>query len=45
MKEEYNGKVMWRNVYGAPLDVSGENTDKMNANPEIASTWKGRVLI
>ena len=35
----------WVSVYGAPLGVSGETTDKMNACPEFASTWKGRILI
>ena len=36
---------MWKNLYGSPLGVSGENTNKMNDNPELASTWKGRTLI
>jgi len=27
------------------LDKSGENTAKMNHNPELASTWKGRILM
>lgn len=25
--------------------MSGENTNIMNANPDLASTWKGRVLM
>jgi nitrous oxide reductase len=40
-----NGKFFWKNIYGSPLDVSGENTNLMNNNPEMASTWKGRVLM
>ncbi len=36
---------MWRNIYGSPLKCSGTNTDMMDANPEIASNWKGRVLM
>lgn len=40
-----NGKYFWKNVYGSPLDVSGENTKMMNTNPEYASNWKGRILI
>ena len=40
-----NGKFDWKNIYGAPLHVSGKNTDRMNANPEIASLWKGRILM
>lgn len=40
-----NGKFFWKNIYGAPLGASGENTKMMNANPEHASTWKGRILM
>jgi hypothetical protein len=43
--EKKNGTFFWKNIYGAPLDKSGENTDKMNSNPELASTWKGRILM
>ena len=35
----------WVNIYRAPLDVSGENTDKMNSQPHTASYWGGRVLL
>lgn len=27
------------------MDVSGKATDRMNQNPEVASFWKGRILI
>ena len=40
-----NGKFFWKNIYGAPLDKSGANTEMMNSNPEVASTWKGRILM
>lgn len=40
-----NGTFFWKNVYGSPLGVSGHNTELMNANPEIASHWKGRILM
>lgn len=43
--DKLNGKYFWKNVYGAPLDRSGANTDLMNSNPECASTWKGRILM
>jgi hypothetical protein len=33
------------NIYGSPLETSGDHTDLMNNNPEVASTWKGRVLV
>ena len=42
---EKNGKFFWKNVYGSPLGCSGANTDLMNSNPEVGSTWKGRILI
>ena len=42
---DINGTFFWKNVYGSPLDVSGENTSLMNANPDLASTWKGRILM
>jgi len=35
----------WLNLYGAPLGRSGNNSVKMNNNPEFASTWKGRILV
>lgn len=40
-----NGQILWKNIYGAPVGVSGKNTNLMNKNPELASTWKGRVLL
>ena len=40
-----NGLFFWKNVYGSPLGVSGDNVKLMNANPEAASTWKGRILM
>lgn len=27
------------------MGVSGKNSDRMNANPEVASLWKGRILM
>jgi hypothetical protein len=42
---ELNGKFFWKNIYGCPLSCSGTNSDMMNSNPEVASTWKGRVLM
>jgi hypothetical protein len=40
-----NGRFFWKNIYGAPLGKSGENTNIMNHNPDLASTWKGRILM
>lgn len=43
--KKLNGKYFWKNIYGAPLDRSGANTEMMNSSPESASTWKGRILM
>ena len=43
--KKLEGKFFWKNIYGAPLDKSGANTELMNSNPEVASTWKGRILM
>ena len=39
------GTLMWKQLYGAPVDSSGEAATAMNENPELASDWKGRVLM
>ena len=44
-------KIYWINVYGAPggdkIALAGRppEYDEMNNNPEIATCWKGRVLV
>jgi len=40
-----DGLLTWHNLYGSPLGCSGETTKNMNEFPEIASTWKGRILM
>jgi len=36
----------WANVYGAPMvGTSGNFENKMNADPRLASYWRGRVLL
>ena len=35
----------WKDIYGAALGVTGKHTEEMNLIPEIASTWRGRVLM
>jgi hypothetical protein len=46
---EKNGdepEVLWKNIYGSPMDQSGSKAKtEMNEHPEIASNWKGRVLM
>jgi len=39
------GTYFWKNIYGAPLNYSGDNANKMNETPEVASCWKGRILM
>ena len=40
------GYFFWQNMYGAPIGYEGSNAGvMMDENPEIASTWKGRVLM
>jgi len=46
MDEDHkNGFHFWKNIYGAPLKVSGSNADAMNENPELGSRFKGRILM
>ena len=40
-----NGRLFWKNVYGAPLDKSNKAAVQMNENPELGSFWKGRILM
>jgi len=40
-----NGMFVWKNIYGSPMNQSNSKYKReMNANPEVASFWKGRVL-
>lgn len=38
-------KFFWKNIYGGPLGCHGDNTVAMNKNPDMASLWKGRILM
>ena len=40
-----NGVFFWKNIYGSPLDVRGNSTDRMNQDPSLGSLWKGRILM
>lgn len=36
----------WKSFYGSPLNQSNSKAkEEMNRNPEVASNWKGRVLV
>lgn len=39
------GFYTWVSLFGSPADNTGDEADKMNSNPEIASDWKGMVLL
>lgn len=40
------GKFFWTNIYGSPLNLSNSQAKReMNENPELASNWKGRILM
>jgi len=41
-----NGKFLWKNIYGSPMNQSNSRFKRaMNDNPEVASQWKGRILV
>ena len=42
---EQSGKFFWKNIYGAPLDTSGDAAEMMNNDPATGSLWKGRILM
>ena len=36
----------WKNIYGSPMNQKDTiYKEEMNENPELASNWKGRVLM
>ena len=39
------GFFMWRSLYGAPEENTNDAAKAMNDNPDIASDWKGKVLM
>lgn len=39
------GFYIWRSLNGSPAENTNEAADEMNENPEIASDWKGMVLL
>ena len=41
-----NEEFFWANIYGAPLNQKkNEYYIQMSENPEMASMWKGRILM
>ena len=44
--KNYNGKFMWKNIYGPPNEAtSTENKKLMIENPDLGTSWRGRILI
>lgn len=39
------GLWSWFNLRGSPVNVFGSNARMMDHNPELGSTWKGRILM
>ena len=39
------GKFFWHNMYGAHNGYSGKVSNMMNDQPELGSSWKGRILM
>lgn len=40
------GKFFWANIFGAPKEASGGAQKKMmNDNPEMGSSFRGRILV
>jgi hypothetical protein len=39
------GQFYWQNIYGGPIDYSDKVATDMNNNPELGSTWKGKILM
>ena len=36
----------WKNIYGSPMGCDDTEVKKqMNLNPDMASNWKGRILM
>lgn len=45
-KVHNHGLFSWKNFYGSPLNQSAsEHKTCMNAHPDLASNWKGRILV
>ena len=40
-----NGHFYWQNIYGGPAGYNNSASQIMNDNPELASAWKGRLLM
>lgn len=42
----FKDQFIWKNIYGSPLGQKNSQAKRdMNENPELASTWKGRILM
>lgn len=44
-EENQGGKFFWHNLYGSPHGYSGSICSAMDENPELGSSWKGKILM
>lgn len=45
-KEYMHNLICWKSFYGSPLNQSGSDAKTlMNREPNLASNWKGRLLV
>jgi hypothetical protein len=41
-----HNQFSWKSFYGSPLNQANSKAkEEMNRNPDLASNWKGRILI
>ena len=45
VKLESESQAKWSNIYGAPHNIESETAKQMNLDNELASHWRGRILM
>lgn len=46
IEQKITNKFTWVNIYGSQLHLSGStHKTEQNENPELATNWKGRVML
>jgi hypothetical protein len=45
--EEYRGLYMWKSIFGAPIEYTGDDHEAafMNEHPEAATFFRGSLLM
>jgi hypothetical protein len=44
-EDNVGGKFFWQNLYGSHNGWSGSVATAMDNNPELGSSWKGKILM